>query len=184
MGNVEAEQKSSRHDRIAELRKAVFGAAIGNMIEWFDYASYGYLATIIAAVFFAPGDQTAALLGAFAVFAVSFIVRPIGGIFWGHYGDKLGRRRTLIFTITIMSVATFTIGLLPGYARVGVMAPILLLLIRMVQGFAASGEYAGSASFIAEYAPKEKRGLLVSMVPASTAAGLLFAALITSVLDY
>ncbi|CFX89254.1 General substrate transporter [Syntrophomonas zehnderi OL-4] len=181
MGNND---NHSHHEYVVQLRKAVFGAAIGNMIEWFDYASYGYLATIIAVVFFAPGDKTAALLGAFAVFAVPFIIRPLGGIFWGHYGDKIGRRRTLIYTISIMSVATFCIGLLPSYAKVGVLAPVLLFLIRLLQGFAASGEYAGSASFIAEYAPNNKRGLLVSMVPASTAAGLMFAALITAILDY
>jgi MHS family proline/betaine transporter-like MFS transporter len=185
MGTPEMINNDNRSEQAeSHLFKPVFGAAIGNMIEWFDYASYGYLATIIALVFFAPGDRTAALLGTFAVFAVSFIVRPIGGIFWGHYGDKIGRRRTLIYTITIMSLATFTIGLLPGYAKIGVWAPLALMLIRMVQGFAASGEYAGSASFISEYAPKGKRGLLVSMVPASTAAGLMFAALLTSILDY
>jgi MHS family proline/betaine transporter-like MFS transporter len=177
-------QNSSKPDFSTGLKRAVFAAALGNAIEWFDYASYGYLAAIIATVFFAPGDRTAALLGAFAVFAVSFIVRPIGGLFWGHYGDKIGRRLTLIYTLTIMSLATFTIGLLPGYSVLGIWAPVLLMLVRMVQGFAASGEYAGSASFISEYAPKGQRGLLVSMVPASTAAGLMFAALLTSILDY
>jgi MHS family proline/betaine transporter-like MFS transporter len=182
--NKDDHLKQAENHNNDHLFRAVFGAAIGNMIEWFDYASYGYLATIIAMVFFAPGDRTAALLGTFAVFAVSFIVRPIGGIFWGHYGDKIGRRRTLIYTITIMSIATFIIGLLPGYAKIGIWAPFILMLIRMVQGFAASGEYAGSASFISEYAPKGKRGLLVSMVPASTAGGLMFAALVTSILDY
>ncbi len=104
--------------RASEVGRAVFGAAIGNLIEWFDYASYGYLAAVIAAVFFAPGDETAALLATFAVFAVSFIVRPIGGLVWGHYGDKIGRQRVLALTIIIMSAGTFAIGLslkpLPG----------------------------------------------------------------------
>lgn len=170
--------------RGSEVRRAVFGAALGNMIEWFDYASYGYLAATIAAVFFAPGNETAALLGAYGVFALSFVVRPIGGLVWGHYGDKLGRQRILALTIIIMSVATFAIGFLPGYAAIGIAAPLLLLACRLVQGFSASGEYAGASSFIAEYAPPGRRGLLVSMVPASTAAGLVLGATVASLLEY
>jgi MHS family proline/betaine transporter-like MFS transporter len=169
--------------RTSEVRRAVFGAAIGNLIEWFDYASYGYLAAVIAAVFFAPGDETAALLATFAVFAVSFVVRPIGGLVWGHYGDKIGRQRVLALTIIIMSVGTFAIGLIPPYASIGLAAPLLLLLCRLVQGFSASGEYAGASSFIAEYAPPNRRGLLVSMVPASTAAGLVLGATIAVLLQ-
>ncbi|KMY54000.1 MFS transporter [Bacillus sp. FJAT-27231] len=167
-----------------QIKHAVFGAAIGNLIEWFDYASYGYLATIIAAVFFAPGNEKAALLGTFGVFAVSFLARPIGGLVWGHYGDRLGRKRVLVLTIIMMSLATFTIGLLPGYASIGFAAPCLLLICRIVQGFSASGEYAGASLFIAEYAPAERRGLLVSMVPASTAAGLLLGAFTAVLLEY
>ena len=157
--------------------RAVVGAAFGNMVEWFDYASYGYLAAVIATVFFAPGNETAALLGTFGIFALSFVVRPIGGLVWGHYGDKLGRQRILALTIIIMSAATFAIAFIPGHSSIGIAAPLLLLLFRLVQGFSASGEYAGgeyagASSFIAEYAPEGRRGLLVSMVPASTAAGV------------
>lgn len=166
------------------LKRAVFAAAIGNAIEWFDYASYGYLATIIAVVFFAPGDKTAALLGTFAVFAISFVIRPFGGIFWGHYGDKIGRKKVLILEIGIMAAATFCIGLIPSYASIGIWSPILLLCTRVVQGFSASGEYAGASTFISEYAPPEKRGLLVSMVPASTAAGLMLGCLIAAGLEF
>jgi MHS family proline/betaine transporter-like MFS transporter len=154
------------------------------MIEWFDYASYGYLAAVIAAVFFAPGDETAALLGAFGIFAVSFVVCPIGGLVWGHYGDKVGRQRVLALTIVVMSLATFAIGLIPGYATVGIVAPLLLLACRLAQGFSASGEYAGAFSFVAEYAPDDRRGLLVSMVPASTAAGLGMGASMATLLQY
>lgn len=177
--SIESEKTQS-----SGVKQAVFGAAIGNLIEWFDYASYGYLATIIAVVFFAPGNEKAALLGTFGVFAVSFIARPIGGIVWGHYGDKLGRKRILTLTIIMMSLATFAIGLIPSYASIGIAAPLLLLLCRIVQGFSASGEYAGASLFIAEYAPKSRRGLLVSMVPASTAAGLLLGALTAILLQY
>ena len=166
------------------VKRAVFGAAFGNAVEWFDYASYGYLAAIIATVFFAPGNETAALLGTFGIFALSFIVRPIGGVIWGHFGDKLGRQRILAMTILIMSAATFAIAFIPGYATIGIAAPLLLLLFRLVQGFSAAGEYAGAASFIAEYAPNHRRGLLVSMVPASTAVGLVLGATVATLLQY
>ena len=184
VAEAELQEMDSSKELTSSVKKAVAGAAIGNLIEWFDYASYGYLAVVIAAVFFAPGNATAALLGAFAVFSVSFIVRPIGGLIWGHLGDKIGRKRVLVMTITIMSISTFTIGLLPSYAAIGVMAPLLLLICRLVQGFSASGEYAGAASFISEYAPNTRRGLLVSMVPASTAAGLMLAVIIVSLLEF
>ncbi|WP_084709603.1 MFS transporter [Rubrobacter aplysinae] len=170
--------------RASAVRRAVTGAAVGNLIEWFDYASYGYLAATIGAVFFASGNETAALLGAFAVFAVSFVVRPIGGLFWGHFGDKLGRKRILALTIIIMSASTFSIGLIPSYATIGLAAPALLLVARLVQGFSAAGEYAGAGSFIAEYAPEGRRGFLVSMVPASTAAGLVLGAGVASLLQF
>lgn len=138
------------------LKKIIGGSAYGNMIEWFDYATYGYLATIIASVFFAPGNESAALLNTFAIFALSFIVRPIGGVVWGYYGDRIGRRKVLILTMCMMSLATFTIGIIPNYETIGVFAPVLLLLCRIIQGFSASGEYAGAALMIAEHAPAKK----------------------------
>lgn len=169
------------------LRQVVAASFIGNFVEWFDYAVYGYLATVIARVFFPESSPTTGLLAAYAVFAISFIIRPIGGLVWGHLGDKIGRRNALSWSILIMSVATFCVGLIPGFSQIGYAAPILLLLIHMVQGFSASGEYAGASAFLAEYAPERKRGLLTSVVPASTAAGLLFgsllAALLTAVLS-
>ncbi len=171
----------SAHDDHA-LRRAAVASFIGNFVEWFDYAAYGYLAAIIAVVFFPEADKTTGLMAAFAVFAISFIVRPIGGIIWGHLGDKIGRRTALSLSILIMSGATFCIAFLPTYAQVGMLAPILLLIIRLVQGFSAAGEYAGAAAFLAEYAPDGKRGLYTSIVPASTAAGLLFGALFAALL--
>ncbi|MFJ3483303.1 MFS transporter [Pseudomonas sp. NPDC090202] len=159
------------------LRRAASASFMGNFVEWFDYAAYGYLATVIALIFFPQTDKTSGLLATFAVFAISFIVRPLGGLVWGHFGDRYGRRSALSWSILIMSVSTFCIGLLPGYQQIGLWAPALLLLIRLFQGFSASGEYAGAAAFLAEYAPKGKRGLYTSIVPASTAAGLLFGAL-------
>ena len=166
------------------LHKAATACFIGNFVEWFDYASYGYLATVIASVFFSQDDPVTGLLGAFAVFAVSFFIRPVGGILWGSYGDRHGRRNALSLSILIMSFSTFAIALLPSYAMVGLWAPLLLLVIRIVQGFSASGEYAGAASFLAEYAPSHQRGLYACMVPASTAAGLLLGSLFAAGLHH
>ncbi|MCI9130243.1 MAG: MHS family MFS transporter [Eggerthellaceae bacterium] len=157
----------------AVIRRVAVSSFLGNFIEWFDYASYSYFATVIAAVFFASEDPTAALISTFAVFAVSFIMRPLGAIFWGSMGDKRGRKWALSISIFLMSGATFLIGCLPSYEMIGVWAPMLLLLLRMVQGFSAAGEYAGAATFLSEFAPKDKRGLYCSLVPASTAVGLL-----------
>jgi MHS family proline/betaine transporter-like MFS transporter len=163
-------------------RKVVMASFIGNFVEWFDYAAYGYLAAIIATVFFPDTDKTTALLATFAVFAISFLVRPLGGVVWGHIGDKVGRKQALSLSILIMSGATFCIALLPSYGVVGVFAPILLLLVRVVQGFSASGEYAGASAFLVEYAPPKRRGLYASVVPASTASGLLLGSLIAALL--
>jgi MHS family proline/betaine transporter-like MFS transporter len=163
-------------------RRVVAASFIGNFVEWFDYAVYGYLAATISTVFFPETDRTTGLLLTFAVFAISFFVRPVGGLVWGHIGDKIGRRTALSWSILIMSVATFAIAFLPTYAAVGIFSPVLLLLIRVVQGFSASGEYAGASSFLVEYAPANRRGLYAAVVPASTAAGLLFGALLAALL--
>lgn len=162
------------------LKRVTFSSFLGNFIEWFDYASYSYLATVIALVFFPGEDRMVATMMTFGVFALAFLVRPIGAIFWGNMGDKKGRKWALSVSILLMSGSTFLIGCLPGYGAIGVAAPILLLLLRVVQGFSASGEYAGAATFIAEYAPKNHRGFYCSMVPASTATGLLVGSLFAS----
>ncbi|MDD1964658.1 MFS transporter [Pseudomonas putida] len=172
---VDAQREQSAERKA--LRRAAGASFMGNFVEWFDYAAYGYLATVIALTFFPQADKATGLLATFAVFALSFIVRPVGGLIWGHFGDKYGRRSALSWSILIMSVSTFCIGILPTYNHIGLWAPALLLLIRLFQGFSASGEYAGAAAFLAEYAPPGKRGLFTSIVPASTAAGLLFGAL-------
>ncbi len=157
----------------ATLRKVAVSSFLGNFIEWFDYATYSYFAIVIAKVFFPTNDPKIAIMQTFAVFALSFLLRPIGAIFWGSMGDKKGRKWALSTSIFLMTGATCLIGVLPSYAIVGIWAPIGLLLLRMVQGFSASGEYAGAATFLAEYAPADKRGMYCSLVPASTATGLL-----------
>ncbi|MCC5672816.1 MFS transporter [Kocuria rhizophila] len=167
----------------AGTRRRVIGASfIGNFVEWFDYAVYGYLAATIAVVFFPESDPQTALLATFALFAISFFVRPVGGFFWGHLGDRLGRRTALSLSILIMTGATFCMALIPGYGSIGIFAPILLLVVRIVQGFSAAGEYAGASAFLVEYAPAHRRGLYAAVVPASTAAGLLFGSLFVAAL--
>lgn len=167
----------SEEEKQRALKRVSFSSFLGNFIEWFDYASYSYLATVIALVFFPGEDKLVSTMSAFAVFALAFLVRPIGAVFWGTMGDKKGRKWALSTSILLMSGATFIIGCLPGVSMIGIAAPILLLLCRIVQSFSASGEYAGAATFIAEYAPADKRGLYCSLVPASTAVGLLVGSL-------
>ncbi|GGL86794.1 proline/betaine transporter [Glutamicibacter protophormiae] len=166
----------------ATRRKVVAASFIGNFVEWFDYAAYGYLAVTISVVFFPESAPETALLLTFALFAISFLVRPLGGFVWGHIGDKIGRREALSWSILLMSGATFCIALLPGYATIGIAAPLLLLLLRLLQGFSASGEYAGASAFLVEYAPANKRGLYAAVVPASTATGLLLGSLMAALL--
>lgn len=180
-------QVEETEDTRRQHRSAIKAAFIGTFIEWFDYAAYIYMSAIISRVFFPDMEGRRALIMTFALFALSFLVRPLGGIVWGHFGDKYGRIHTLTVSIVMMSMATACIGFLPGYATIGFAASILLLLCRMVQGFSAAGEYAGAATHLAEIAPAGKRGIYSAVVPSATASGLLLgsliAALLTGVLD-
>ena len=166
-----------------QIRLTLSTVGLGTFIEWFEYASYAYLATTISLVFFPHADPTTALLQTFGVFAISFLVRPVGGLFWGHFGDRIGPKRTLTLTIVGMGVATFLIGVLPGYATIGVAAPILLLAARMLQSFCAAGEYSGAAVLLAEHAPADRRARWVSTVPLATSAGFLGASVAASLLN-
>lgn len=169
---MEADNASSTTITKSAVRKVAVSSFLGNFIEWFDYATYTYFAIEIGLVFFPDAGSSSTLL-AFAVFAISFIFRPLGAIFWGSMGDKKGRKWALSVSIFLMAGSAFCIGLLPSYATIGFLAPILLLIFRTMQGFSAAGEYSGAAVFLAEYAPREHRGLYCSLVPASTATGLL-----------
>ena len=135
---------------------------IGNATEWYDYAIYGYLAVTLGEVFFPATDPTASLLSSFATFALAFAVRPLGALFFGPLSDKIGRQRTLAITILGMAAATVLIGLLPSYATAGVLAPVLLVLLRVLQGFCVGGEYGGAATFAVESAPGSRRGFWAS----------------------
>jgi MHS family proline/betaine transporter-like MFS transporter len=167
----------------AAVRKAVRGAAIGNTVEWYDFAIYSTLATYIADKFFPSGDETAALLSTFAVFAAAFFMRPLGGFFFGPLGDRIGRQRVLALVILLMSGSTFIIGLVPSYESIGVIAPLALLLLRCVQGFSAGGEYGSGACYLAEFAPDKRRGFVVSFLVWSVVVGFLLGSLTVTGLE-
>jgi MHS family proline/betaine transporter-like MFS transporter len=177
--------KTEIAERAPSTRRRVLAAtAIGNFVEWFDSAAYAVMSVTIAGLFFPRYDNTAALLATWAVFAAGFIARPIGAAFFGHYGDRLGRNRMLALTVLTMSGATMLLGLLPTYQTVGLAAPILLFLLRTVQGFSTGGEYTGASAFIMEYAPEGRRARFASVVPTTvglaTVAGALIGFALTS----
>ena len=138
----QATPTAEQHDT-SHIKKVMMGSAAGTVVEWFDFALFGYMAMYIAQNFFPSEDKMAGLLATFAVFLVSFILRPIGGIYFGKLGDKLGRKKILALTVLLMSGSTAAIGLIPTYETIGIWAPILLILIRCVQGISAGGEYTG-----------------------------------------
>ena len=159
-----------------KLKKAITAAALGNAMEWFDFGVYGFVAYALGQVFFpnaAPGIQTIAAL---ATFSVPFLVRPLGGLFFGAMGDRYGRQKVLSLTIIIMAASTFCIGLIPSYATIGIWAPILLLVCKLAQGFSVGGEYTGAAIFVAEYAPDRRRGFLGSWLDFGSIAGFVLGA--------
>src|SRR5690349_20858826 len=169
-----------------QSRRAVTAAVIGNVLEWYDFAVYGYVAAIIGKNFFPGTDETTELLKAFLTFGLGFVARPIGGIVIGRMGDTHGRKSALLLTIFLMAAGTVLIGILPTYANIGFAAPALLLFARLMQGFSTGGEWGGSTAFIVEWAPKGRRGLFGSFQQMSVVAGLLlgsaFAALLNTAL--
>ncbi|RZL78331.1 MAG: MFS transporter [Rhodococcus sp. (in: high G+C Gram-positive bacteria)] len=164
------------------LRRAIAASAMGNATEWFDYGVYAFTVSYISAAFF-PGDTGSATLYALLVFAVSFVVRPLGGLVWGPLGDRLGRRQVLALTIILMAGATFCVGLVPGYDVIGFWAPLLLVLLRMIQGFSTGGEYGGAATFMAEYSPDRKRGFCGSFLEFGTLGGYALGAIVVLVVE-
>ncbi|KXU92472.1 MFS transporter [Caballeronia megalochromosomata] len=169
MSDVHSSTRQDAQSR-GPIRRAMAASAIGNATEWFDYGIYSYGLTYISAALF-PGSTAQATLFALATFAISFLVRPLGGLFWGPLGDRLGRKHVLALTIIIMSMATLLVGLLPSYASIGLWAPAALVALRMIQGFSTGGEYGGAATFMAEYAPDHKRGFCGSFLEFGTLAG-------------
>jgi MFS transporter, MHS family, proline/betaine transporter len=162
-------------------RKAIWAAAIGNLLEWYDFGIYAYLASLIATKFFPNFDATASLLAAFAAYGVGFLARPLGGILIGRLGDTQGRKTALVLTIFLMAFGTVGIGLLPSYDIVGIWAPILLVILRLVQGIATGGEWGTSTAFMVEWAPQGRRGFLGSFQQVSAAGGALLGSAVAAV---
>src|SRR5215471_9523733 len=140
------------------IARVIAASAVGTMIEWYDFYIFGSLATVISPLFYPPGNDSLALIAYLMTFAVGFVVRPFGALFFGRIGDLVGRKYAFLITLLIMGTATAVIGLLPTYETIGLLAPILLILIRILQGLALGGEYGGAATYVAEHVPDEKRG--------------------------
>ncbi|MDQ6638174.1 MAG: MHS family MFS transporter [Pseudomonadota bacterium] len=186
MGEKDERDENDGKDQKA-IRRVVVSALVGATIEWYDFFLYGVVAGIVFnKLYFPPGDPVVATLLAYTTFAVGFVTRPLGGLIFGHFGDKIGRKSMLILTLMIMGIATFLIGLVPTYGQIGIAAPLLLLLLRVFQGIGLGGEWGGAVLMAYEYAPKEKRGFYASLPQIGLAIGLCMAsgvvALLSSVL--
>jgi MFS family permease len=158
---------------------SIIGASsVGTLIEWYDFYIFGSLATVLATKFFPEGNPTAAFLSTLASFAAGFVVRPFGALFFGRLGDLIGRKYTFMVTLLLMGGATFAIGLVPGYATIGFLAPVLVLVLRLLQGLALGGEYGGAATYVAEHAPEGQRGFWTSWIQTTATAGLFVSLLV------
>jgi MFS transporter, MHS family, proline/betaine transporter len=155
------------------LRRVIAAGMIGNVLEWYDFAIYGYFAAQMGRAFFPHEDAVAQLLSTFGIFAVGYLMRPLGGALVGHIGDYFGRRVALTFSVVAMAIPTFLIGLLPGYQKIGLLAPIGLTLLRIVQGLSVGGEYTSSIVFLVEHAPEGRRGLMGALGASGATAGIL-----------
>ena len=165
----------------AERRRVIAASSVGTIFEWYDFYLYAVLAPFFAKLFFPPGNETAALLAAFATYAAGFLVRPFGAIFFGRLGDLTGRKFTFLISIIFMGFSTFTVGLLPTFEHLGWLAPILLVTLRLLQGLALGGEYGGAATYVAEYNPARRRGYATSWIQTTATSGLLLALIVVGV---
>ena len=154
-------------------KKVIFASSLGTVFEWYDFYLYGSLAAIIAAQFFSGVNETTGFIFALLAFAAGFAVRPFGAIVFGRLGDMIGRKYTFLVTIVIMGISTFLVGILPSYGSIGIAAPVILIVLRMLQGLALGGEYGGAATYVAEHAPHGKRGLYTSFIQTTATLGLL-----------
>jgi MFS family permease len=167
------------HIPATEARRVAFASAIGTTIEWYDFFIYGTAAAVVfAPQFFPQVSELAGRLASFATFAIGFIARPLGGIVMGHFGDRLGRKSMLVWSLMLMGLSTFSIGLLPSYAQIGVWAPVLLIVLRFIQGFALGGEWGGAVLMSVEHAPQGRRGLFGSFVALGLPMGIILSNLV------
>jgi MFS family permease len=159
----------------AEERRVIVASSVGTVFEWYDFYLYAILAPFFAGLFFPPQNQTAALLGAFGAYAAGFLVRPFGALIFGRIGDLVGRKYTFLVTIVFMGISTVLVGFLPTYASIGFAAPLILVVLRLVQGLALGGEYGGAATYVAEHAPDDKRGYATAWIQTTATVGMLLA---------
>src|SRR6187551_4010436 len=155
-----------------EEKRVVFASSLGTVFEWYDFYLYGALAAIMTKHFFSGVDPTAGFIFTLLAFAAGFAVRPFGALVFGRLGDLVGRKYTFLITILIMGMSTFIVGILPSYARIGIAAPVILILMRLLQGLALGGEYGGAATYVAEHAPHGKRGAYTSWIQTTATLGL------------
>src|SRR5437773_5901947 len=154
------------------IKRIIFASGLGTMIEWYDFYIFGSLAVIMSELMFPKGNPAWALIKTWALFATGFIIRPFGALVFGRIGDLIGRKYAFLVTLTIMGLSTFLIGLLPTYAAIGILAPIILLVLRLLQGLALGGEYGGAAVYVAEHVPDNKRGFYTSFIQITATLGL------------
>ncbi|MFZ1097433.1 MAG: MFS transporter, partial [Xanthobacteraceae bacterium] len=159
----------------SEEKFVIFASSLGTVFEWYDFYLYATLAPFFAALFFPPGNDTAALLSAFATYAAGFLVRPFGALIFGRIGDLVGRKYTFLVTIVVMGASTFLVGLLPTFAQIGWVAPILLVTLRLCQGLALGGEYGGAATYVAEHSRADERGYTTSFIQTTATLGFFLA---------
>jgi len=165
----------------AEENRVIVASSVGTVFEWYDFYLYAILAPFFAALFFPPGNATAALLGAFGAYAAGFLVRPFGALIFGRIGDLVGRKYTFLVTIVFMGLATVLVGFLPTYNTIGFAAPIILVLLRLIQGLALGGEYGGAATYVAEHAPDNKRGYATAWIQTTATVGMLLALVVIGI---
>src|SRR5690349_6723606 len=172
---------SARYDNalsVSQVRSVIFASSLGTVFGWYDFYLYGSLAAIISKQFFSGVNPTAGFIFALLAFAAGFAVRPFGAILFGRLGDLVGRKYTFLVTILIMGLSTFIVGILPNYATIGVAAPVILILLRLVQGLALGGEYGGAATYVAEHSPQGKRGAYTSWIQTTATNGVFLSLLV------
>ena len=180
LGTAEGERSITK----SEERRVIVASSVGTVFEWYDFYLYAILAPFFAGLFFPPGNQTAALLGAFGAYAAGFLVRPFGALIFGRIGDLVGRKYTFLVTIVVMGLSTVLVGFMPTYASIGFTAPLILVTLRLAQGLALGGEYGGAATYVAEHAADNKRGYATSWIQTTATLGMLMALIVIGLCRY